>query len=91
MPTPGISVARWTHAVRMDASTRALEPPAHAAAATYRLLAFEIEYAKILQIRIVYLSLPQAFLIQTFKNSILISFGRGVSTTGCVRAQGPDA
>jgi len=46
VPTPGISVARWTHAVRMDASTRALEPPAHAAAATYRLLAFEIEYAK---------------------------------------------
>ena len=59
-PTPGISVARWTHAVRMDASTRALEPPAHAAAATYRLLALEIEYAKILQIRVVYLSLPQS-------------------------------
>jgi hypothetical protein len=30
----------------MDTSIRALEPPARAAAATYRLLAFEIEYAK---------------------------------------------
>jgi hypothetical protein len=35
-----------TRAVRMDTNIRALEPPAHAAAATYRLLAFESEYAK---------------------------------------------
>jgi hypothetical protein len=45
-PTPGICVARWTRAVRIATNIRALEPPAHAAAATYRLLAFEIEYAK---------------------------------------------
>ena len=30
-----------------DTSIRALEPPAHAAAATYRPLAFELEYAKL--------------------------------------------
>ena len=75
----------------MDASTRALEPPAHAAAATYRLLAFEIEYAKSCKLELYICRSRNQFLIQTFKNSILISFGRGVSTTGCVRAQGPDA
>ena len=48
-PTPGIYVARWTHAARGKgaASIRALYSPTHAAAATNRQLAFEIEHAEV--------------------------------------------